>query len=103
VIVGVGSGLIVEARPRVPGTGLAWDECEAVVAMVLPGFTAEHALVPTQHAFRGRARPIGSAAPVVQPQGQTTCEVAYIEGREGLWVVCCDMEQSPPCTATGIG
>jgi hypothetical protein len=77
--------------------------CEAVVAMVLPGFTAEHALVPSPRAFRGRARPIGPAAPTVQAQGQTTCEVAYIEGREGLWVVCCDMEQSPPCTATGIG
>jgi hypothetical protein len=71
--------------------------------MVLPGFTAEHALVPSPRAFRGRARPIGPAAPTVQAQGQTTCEVAYIEGREGLWVVCCDMEQSPPCTATGIG
>jgi hypothetical protein len=74
---------------------------EAVVAMVLPGFTAEHALASTPHAFRGRARPSGSAAPAVQAQSQT-CEVAYIEGREGLWIVCCDWEQSPPCTATGI-
>jgi hypothetical protein len=69
--------------------------------MVLPGFTAEHALVPTPHAFRGRARLIGSAARAVQAQS-LDCEVAYIEGREGLWVVCCDWGHSPPCTATGI-
>lgn len=74
---------------------------EAVVAMVLPGFTAEHALVSTPHAFRGSSRTAGSSSPVVQAQSET-CEVAYIEGREGLWIVCCDMELSPPCTATGF-
>jgi hypothetical protein len=69
--------------------------------MILPGFTAEQTLLSTPHAFRSRAKPVSSTTPAVQPQSET-CEVAHIEGREGLWIVCCDMRQSPPCTATGI-
>jgi hypothetical protein len=68
--------------------------------MSLPGFTAEYALAPRVGAYRIRARAqIGSR--LIRPQ-EASCDIGYVEGREGLWVVCCDSAASPPCVATGL-
>lgn len=68
--------------------------------MKMPGFTAEASLRAANGHYFGLST-ISVNRQAVLPQGET-CDVGYIEGESGLWVVCCDPDRDPPCVATGM-
>lgn len=72
--------------------------------MRVPGFSAEAALRGADGFSRLRWPPaagLDAGPEAVIPQ-ERVCDIGYIEGRSGLYVVCCDPDLHPPCVATGI-
>ena len=68
--------------------------------MNMPGLTAEASLRKPYRHYVGQ-RTIVVNGPAVVPQGET-CDIGYIGDGEGLYIVCCDPDLSPPCVAYGI-
>ncbi len=67
----------------------------------MPQFVADASLLKTGRRYLGRTTGHRTAGDALTPQA-ATCDYGYIEGRPGLWIVCCDMAESPPCVAYGI-
>jgi hypothetical protein len=72
--------------------------------MGVPGFSAEAALRGEDVSSRLRSRL--ATGPEAGPEAvipqERSCDIGYIEGQSGLYVVCCDPDLDPPCVATGI-
>jgi hypothetical protein len=69
--------------------------------MRMPEFAAEASLQKAGRRYLGRPTAHPTDGNVLTPQAET-CDYGYIEGRPGLWIVCCDIDRNPPCVAYGI-
>jgi hypothetical protein len=69
--------------------------------MRMPEFAAEASLHKTGRRYLGRTTTHRTGDDALTPQ-EMTCDYGLIEGRPGLWIVCCDMANDPPCKAYGI-
>jgi hypothetical protein len=67
----------------------------------MPGFAAEASLDETARRYLRSTPGHRTGGDALTPQA-TNCDYGYIEGRPGLWIVCCDMAKDPPCEAFGI-
>jgi hypothetical protein len=67
----------------------------------MPEFVAEASLQNAGRRYLGRTSAHRIVGIALTPQA-ATCDYGYIEGRPGLWIVCCDMADDPPCVAYGL-